>query len=207
MQPGRAIANARGVPGTLGCTARSGDELVLLTSHHVLFAGGAVRGDTVWLVTGDAAEPSFEPLGRARVGKLGAVVFGGREWFVDGAVVTPRPGLALPEPPRPATAALGSRVWKVGAATGETEGLVVAVDCDDAAWIDGRRRHAPRQILIGSGVDGSPFSAEGDSGAAVRDEQGRVIGLLWGANHRGQSVACPIAPILDVLRLELGRAA
>src|SRR5262249_8257603 len=50
--PNINIVNAKGVPGTLGCIARtrSDGRLVLLSSWHVPFGGGARESDPVWLL-------------------------------------------------------------------------------------------------------------------------------------------------------------
>jgi hypothetical protein len=50
---------------------------------------------------------------------------------------------------------------------------------------------------------GDTFTAAADSGAALRDEAGAVIGLLWGADARGYGLACPIAPVLRLLHVRL----
>jgi hypothetical protein len=197
---GARIANARGVPGTLGCfalTARR--EAVLLTSHHVLFGAGAGEGDAVWLVGGTAEEPTFERLGRARRGFIGTV----GDCFVDCAVAALDAGVFAPRRPRPEPPAArplqpGDAVTKTGGATGTTEGVVVDVDYLDMAVVEGRTWAAPRQILV-RGRDGQAFSAEGDSGARLRDAAGGAAGLLWGVNRDGMSVACPLGPALEAL--------
>jgi len=113
---------------------------------------------------------------------------------------------ALPSPGRlePRTAGLtapGARVTKVGAATGRTQGIVV--NAAGRETVPGSGRAAPGQIVVRSLERGRPFSAEGDSGALLRDERGAAVGLLWGVNGRGDALACPIAPVLWLLGIRL----
>ncbi|MBC7782823.1 MAG: hypothetical protein H7144_03205 [Burkholderiales bacterium] len=74
----------------------------------------------------------------------------------------------------------------------------------DHPYIGERWWNAPGQLLIDSRDDQLNFSAPGDSGAAVLDQQERVIGLLWGTNANGQGIACPIQPVLESLEASLG---
>jgi hypothetical protein len=89
-------------------------------------------------------------------------------------------------------------VTKTGAATGSTSGVVVDTVRTETAVIDGRLRETPRQIVVRP-ANGVAFSAKGDSGAILRDDRGRMVGLLWGTNASGESLACHIAPVLRVL--------
>jgi len=206
--PGARIANSLGIPGTLGCLAVTLHDrrAVLLTNHHVLFGGGAPEDAPVWLVDGPQGAPSFRELGRSLYGKRGIVAFGGVDHHVDCAVASAdlagrrrrrwrrRRKLSV------GVAAPDDRVTKTGGATGTTAGIVVDIAYPDVAVLDGRTQHAPQQILAHPDGDG-PFSAEGDSGAILRTERGTAVGLLWGVNHRGESVCCHIGPVLEVLNI------
>ena len=75
----------------------------------------------------------------------------------------------------------------------------------DRARVNGREQDAPGQILIRGLEPGERFSAEGDSGAALCDAHGAVVGLLWGVTPRGDALVCPIAPVLYLLQLSLAR--
>lgn len=214
LHSGAAIVNAKGVPGTLGCLAITLHDrrLVLATSHHVLFGGGAGEHDRVWLVRGTHEQRSFACAGRAGYGRAGTVRHGDGTVHVDCAVAeldsqAVSPGSRIVEdaasdlPPL----APGDLVTKTGAATGSTHGVVVDVDYVARLLVAGKWHEAPGQILVRSAARGSPFSAEGDSGAVLRNECGAVVGLLWGANTRGDGIACPIAPVLYVLNIRLAR--
>lgn len=209
---GVLIANARGVPGTLGCLGVTlhGGETVLISAWHVLFGAGAGEGEPVWCLEGEP--PAFRRLGRALYGRLGTVNPGGSACHVDCAVAVLEVG-ALPAgwcvvPSRADDAPLlkpGARVTKTGAATGTTAGVVVDVAYPGVSCVEGRIRTAPGQILVRAAEDGAPFSAEGDSGAVLRDGAGRPVGLLWGVDHRGGSLASPIGPVLRVLDVRVAR--
>ncbi|HKZ14721.1 MAG TPA: trypsin-like peptidase domain-containing protein [Solirubrobacterales bacterium] len=210
--PVARIANARGVPGTVGgLVTAPGDGAMLLTSHHVLFGAGAEAGEPVWSVGEGEDEPDFRRVGVALRGRLGTVIYMGAEHHVDCALVALDRAsrrasrqralrLASPRPPRP-----GDRVFKLGGATGATEGVVVDVEYPAVAELHGRTHAAPRQILVGALDGAGPFSAPGDSGAALRDVDGAAVGLLWGATDRGESLACHIGPVLDCLGVLLTR--
>jgi hypothetical protein len=199
---GARIANARGVPGTVACAVGApGEGPMLLTGHHVLFGAGGVPREPVWLVGGGEEAPEFRRVGTTLRGHLGTVEFDGASYHVDCALV----GLARPARRRarfglpPARLRAGDHVFKLGGATGATAGVVVATDHPAVTELDGRTHPAPRQILVRPRDGEGPLSGPGDSGAALRDADGAVVGLLWGVTDRGESLACHIAPVLACL--------
>lgn len=204
------IASAEGVPGA-ACTVvrdRDGGRLVL-SNHHVVFGGGAMPGDRVWARDDEGA---LVHLGHALRGHLGRVTYRGETHFVDCAVVGLREPSRLPRwvtdaldrlPRRAASVRTGDAVAKFGPATGRTDGVVAATEHFDAPYIDGRGYQAPRQMLIESSDPALRFCSQGDSGAAVLDEHGQVVGLLWGIAGTDKGIACPIGAVLDVLEIAL----
>jgi hypothetical protein len=206
------IVNSRGVPGTLACLGRTVHQRrpVFLTSCHMLFGAGAARHDQVWQVMESSGLDHYRRLGYTLQGKRGIVNYRGNDYFVDCAIGT----LDLPlDPgwrlvPGPSTAPKpGDRVWKSGAATGITSGTIV----DSSYWCSTHagiasdspvHDLAPRQLLIRS-TDQRPFAEEGDSGALVWSEDDEPIGLLWGTTVAAEGVACPIAPVLHALNIQL----
>jgi hypothetical protein len=214
------IASARGVPGMAAGLAQDlTGALFVLANYHVVFGGGATGGDRVWAVPAeDDHGGGLEAvcLGRARTGRIGRVTFQGDTYFVDCALVeladkgSFAPWLQClmngPWPTEIGAAEPGMSVFKNGATTGFTEGVLVDVAYPDYPFIDGRCWTAPGQLLVDCRDPELNFSAAGDSGAALLDNGGRILGLLWGSNTSGQGVACPIQPVLDCLGVTLTSA-
>ena len=201
---GNRIANARGVPGTLGCIARTTHDhrAVFLTNWHVLFGNGAGGSDTAWLIDDAGDARRYTAIGRALHGKIGNVRFNDADYYVDCAV-----GSCIDDSPVAvaayATAMPGERVTKRGAATGTTTGVIVDAAYCGSACTDGRTHPTPRQLLIRSLQRNHPFSADGDSGAVIVNARNAVVGLLWGTNCHGEGVACHIAPVMQALNITL----
>jgi hypothetical protein len=209
------IANAAGVPGTLGCLAHTLDDKqpVVLGAWHVLFGNGAVEGDAVWLIDESTGKRTYSALGRTLYGKIGAVYFAGEEYYVDCAVAScAQPAAASGDLLREKKATQhfvnghdvaepGSVVTKTGAVTGTTTGIVVDTRYSDrVGW---RGCHAPEQILIRPANGNRVFSSNGDSGALILNASRKVVGLLWGTNCRGEGVACAIGPVLYAMNITL----
>jgi hypothetical protein len=210
LSSGARIANARGIPGSVGFLAvtRHDRQLVIVTAHHVLFGDGAREGGAVWLVTDTSTGLRYRRVGRSLYGRAGVVRHDATDAYVDCAVASVDDDDALAadwpiEEELIGSATLlapGDRLTKSGGATGTTEGVVVEIDYR----ANGLRRgplDAPRQILIRSAAVGHSFSADGDSGAALLDARGEIVGLLWAVTPRGDGIACPIAHVLYVLNL------
>jgi hypothetical protein len=101
-----------------------------------------------------------------------------------------------------ARAQLGETVFKVGWRTGRTQGVVSALT-----------RHVEGGGLQANGIlevtfvsathpDVSKFSDEGDSGAAIVNQQGKLVGLLYSADLvPNKSLCSHIHPVLDVLHV------
>lgn len=205
------LVNSRGVPGTAGPLVRDAHGRFLLCNHHVIFGCGAAVGDCVWALAGDDLGGSSAVLvGHARRSQFGRVSYRGELVFVDCALVEIVAAEDLPVWLRSAVAgsaipagvgraATGHLVCKHGAATGITEGRIADAAYADLQQLDDRTAPAPLQLLVDSVDEQLNFSAPGDSGAALLDDAGRVVGLLWGCNFRGQGIACPIEPVLAAL--------
>jgi len=78
--------------------------------------------------------------------------------------------------------------------------VLVDTEHREPMLIDGQVLEAPGQLLVDPANPAVDFSAPGDSGAALLDGAGRMVGLVWGATRDGQGIACPIAPVLEYLR-------
>lgn len=215
LESGAAIANARGAYGTLGFVGlrRDNGRAVIVTSYHVAFGRGAVAGEPVSIL---AHEDAARRIGRSAYGRNGIVRLGGDDFWVDCAVVDLDSGIvgrAVSEhdageaddevPPL----AVGDQLSAAGAATGVTRGVVVNVAFSDRILVGGRITVTPRQIVVRSAKPGGAFSAPGNSGAALRNQRGQIVGLLWGITPRGDGIASPIAPLLRLLHVRIGSAA
>ena len=204
---GARIANAKGIPGTLGCHCRRTDDhsQVLLTSWHVLFGGGAREHSKIWAVEQCDGVRTVREIGTSLYGTIGTVSMDGEQFHIDCAVGSRTKDLRTRAQTIRgcAEAKPGDHVTKTGGTTGETEGVVVDVSYPDLAVIENRTFAATRQVLVRSLDPERAFSAEGDSGAAILNGRREVVALLWGTNCRGEGVACHIRPILQTLRIEV----
>lgn len=194
---GRALRIPGGASTTIGCFALTLHEnrLALLTTHHSLAARSTVQ-------LAEDSRSNAEPVGVVGWGIRETVRFDDRAVFVDCAVVEVDERCCAPvnlrfeEEECVNAVAAGAHVHKRGAGTGVTQGVVVAVNEAAQALVDGRPHRAAGQIRIRGLVPNRHFSGAGDSGAVVRDEADAIIGLIWGVNGAGDTIVCPIAPIL-----------
>ncbi len=106
----------------------------------------------------------------------------------------------------------GTDVKKVGRTTGVTHGRVSAIEVDKVVIdYDMGSLSFDNRIEIES-VGNSAFSAGGDSGSLILDEEILGCALLFagsergGPNDRGLTYANPIATVLKRLAIELHKA-
>jgi hypothetical protein len=93
-------------------------------------------------------------------------------------------------------AALGMQVQKSGRTTGYTLGEIEQIDVSSKVDYGGKDAIFTGQLLAGG------MSAGGDSGSAVLDMNGSVIGLLF-AGSANATLINPIQEVLAALRVEL----
>ncbi|MBX7192418.1 MAG: S1 family peptidase [Sandaracinaceae bacterium] len=213
---GCRISHVNGDEGTLGCIARRGRELFILSNAHVLSPPGARRGSRI-LQPAASAEPE-----RSWIGRLAAAVEIettattplARQWNVADAAIAslrrdpaepggyvathyaPKWGLDLTSWRARRDVPLGLRVAKVGAMTGMARGRVVYV-------------HASIKVPMGPGVAlfreqivTTDIGEPGDSGSLVVCRDGSAIGLLFGQapiDGGTYSLVSPIETIQDAL--------
>ncbi len=91
---------------------------------------------------------------------------------------------------------LGMQIQKSGRTTGHTTGQIEQIDVTSRIDYDNRTATFTGQILA------SAVSAAGDSGSAVLDMTGRVIGLLF-AGSNNVTLINPIQDVLDALNVEV----
>jgi S1-C subfamily serine protease len=93
-------------------------------------------------------------------------------------------------------ATLGTEVQKTGRTTGHTQGIITQIDATLQIDYQGRTALFTGQLVAG------PMSQPGDSGSAVLDVDGRVIGLLF-AGSDAATIINPIDEVLAALGVEL----
>lgn len=97
--------------------------------------------------------------------------------------------------------ALNLLVRKSGRTTGVTEGIIRAVQFDVFNVVYEQGTVRMDDVMVIEGVKGS-FSRPGDSGSAIVDAQGRVVGLLFAGSDL-VTFAIPIRRVLQRLRVTI----
>lgn len=202
---GVGITNQKGVPGTaVLARLRHNGQSVVLTNQHVLFGKGGQEDDPVQLTHTHPIYKQQSVTGKTLVGRIGTINFNGRSVFVDCALAS-CDGLQTEE----LTKIVGYRegragmvVIKTGIGSGTTTGIIVDHDYQELAQLSATRFPTEHQLLIKS-TSRQPFSIPGDSGALVLNEAREAVGLLWGTSSNGLSIACPIAPVLYTMNIDL----
>lgn len=212
------IAKGIIIIGTLGCFVRmaSGATAILSNNHVVAGQGRGIRGSDRILQPGGAAVgvgdqvatlADFVPLNASPAGASpasGTAIFND----VDAGIASLDSGVAfvqdylssraLTPPKGTAVASVGDQVFKVGRSTGLTHGRItdvattvgsIAYDFGDC-WF--------RRSITIEGNDGTLFSDHGDSGSAILDASGEVVGIVYAGNDT-QTYACPIGAVLTAL--------
>ena len=209
LRPGLPVSATRGLAGTAGAITRepATGRLLLLGAGHVMTSG---QDAALWQPTPCVKSGcTCNQVGSVERARQGCVEHAGHQYFVDVAVATIEADVPLDT--RIAGVAIvgvtraerGMRVWKLGAATGRTEGVVLDERHVEIARTAAGDVRAVNQILIRA-LGGRPvFSLVGDSGALVMDEKNRAVGMLWGASPSGDAVACHLEPALDALAIEV----
>ena len=210
VYPGLPLSVSGGLVGTLGAIVRDqmdGSRFVLGTSH-VLYAGS--YGATVFQPRPcDQEGCDCNRVGVGARSRCDVVLSAGHRYFVDCAVARLDSGVGWdPAVAGQAIAGVGQarpgmRVWKVGASSGRTSGVVMDDRHQEVAKVGDGYQLVTNQLLIQALPGGERFSTAGNSGAVVLDEEARVVGLLWAASPSGYSLACPINPVLETLAVQV----
>ncbi len=93
-------------------------------------------------------------------------------------------------------ATLGTAVQKSGRTTGHTTGRITQIDVTVQVAYGTRTATFTDQVMAGA------MSAGGDSGSAVLDEEGYVVGLLF-AGSETTTIINPIQAVMDALGVEI----
>lgn len=205
--------------GTLGCFVEVDGIVCLLSNNHVLAGGNDGQpGDKIvqpeidgppennWIAELKEYVPlQYSPYSASLA--AGNIVLN----EVDAGIATInkdvpyQQGYLSHHQPRPingvGTAQIGESVFKIGRTTGLTHGVVTANAVTVAPQYDGGPCWFRRSLEIES-LDNNPFSDSGDSGAAVVNGNGEVVGILYAGNG-SQTFACPIELMLSSLNCRL----
>lgn len=217
LHPGISVAHLDVSAGTLGAFVYDESGVHVLSNHHVLVGSGGI-GDVV-LQPGPAdggADPDD------RIGAVAGLVelVPGQVARVDAAVAVLDADLAeqvdatYPAGALRGTAEVdgGEQVQKIGRTTGLTYGVVTAIELDGVLVDFGPELGTlafDGQIEV-QGTGGSAFSAGGDSGSLVyQEEDMSAVGLLFagsatgGPEGQGLTYLNPITAVLDGLEVSL----
>ncbi|NKY40897.1 peptidase S32, partial [Cellulomonas septica] len=209
---GATSAELRSVNGTLGVVVveRHTGRALALTNWHVAAGDGLEDVGSRWV------QPALAD-GAARGDQFGLLVRGTLTDRIDAAVVAIAPGAAwvpgvvgIGAVTGSAPAVDGSVVRKHGRTTGLRTGRVVSTDFTTSVdFGPGIGWRTLRDQIRVEPDEGQPsFSAGGDSGSVVVDEDGKVVGLLWAGEGDGSfSVANPIAAVLSTLGVDVATPA
>ena len=125
------------------------------------------------------------------------------ENLVDAALARPLdPAQFIPDifeigrPRGTVQATLGAKVRKTGRTTSYTQGTITQIDVTTSVDYNGRMATFTDQLMA------SGMSAGGDSGSAILDEDGLVLGLLYAGSGQATLVN-PIQTVLKLLKVEL----
>jgi hypothetical protein len=221
---GSSIGHVAITAGTLGAFAlhRKTQKPVVLSNNHVLANEDAAKiGDVI-------LQPGAFDGGTRRRDRVGALLDfvplkSQGDNLVDAAIAAIDPeirfdartltGMGELQGLRENMLEPGDTVAKVGRTTGATRGIVTVIELDDVVVTYERGDLSfDRQIEIESTGD-DPFSAGGDSGSVIIDENGFACALLFagsdqgGSNGKGLTYANEIGLALEQLNLELALTA
>jgi hypothetical protein len=220
LQPGSSVGHFQITAGTIGAIAkeRKTNRDVILSNNHVLANENKAKASDAILQQG-AIDNGKLP--KDLVAKLTKWVdlMPNRANLVDAAIaaitksidVDPLnyQGIGRLAGVRSAPLLPGMAVAKVGRTTGVTHGRISAIEVDKVVIeYDLGSLSFDDQVEIES-TGTSAFSAGGDSGSLILDEENRGCALLFagseagGSNERGLTYANPIAIILKKLAIDL----
>ena len=93
-------------------------------------------------------------------------------------------------------ATLGTSLQKTGRTTGYTQGRITQIDVTTSVDYNGRAATFTDQLMASGMSDG------GDSGSAVLDYTGNIVGLLFAGSPRATLIN-PIETVLRLLNVEI----
>lgn len=213
VAPGCSIGHVDGTSGSLGCVVRikGNSGTYILSSAHILSDFDQVDSSDVILQPSKKDDRNYQNNVVAKLEKYTAYDFtrGAFNNTADAAVAKISPGnitksvsLIGKEPSGIRDGiSRGTVVKKVGSTTGLTWGEVLDVDytfSPKMPYGNGSRRRAGfyDQVMC------TPFTQNGDSGAAILDSENRLIGLHMAGSSRA-SIFNKITNVFNVLDLDI----
>jgi len=196
--------------GTLGVVVVDTQQpgvLYALSNNHVLANENraAIGAGTVQPATLDGGRPVDRV---AALDRFVPLVYNNEPNQMDAAIARFDAGIAVTKEILAIGALTGSGdptlnllVRKSGRTTGVTEGIVRAVQFDVFNVVYEQGTVRMDDVMVIEGVKGS-FSRPGDSGSAIVDAQGRVVGLLF-AGSDTVTFAIPIRRVLQRFRVDI----
>jgi len=219
LRIGSSIAHFGVSAGTLGCFVKSrvGAQNLILSNNHVLanenqavvgdneiqpgpYDGGANPADAVGaLVRFVPLQPNAANTVDCAVSSINAGI------TIDAKTLT---GLGTLGGLAPVLVG-GGRLAKIGRTTGLTHGRVTAFEIDNVVigYDIGNLRFDGQVEIEGEGDD--PFSAGGDSGSLIVNEEKKGVALLFaggdhgGVNGKGLTYGNSLSAVLDALQVDL----
>ncbi|CCQ90847.1 hypothetical protein NITGR_430014 [Nitrospina gracilis 3/211] len=235
LRGGVQIQARGGGKGTLACVVRTRETPprdVMLTNEHVLYSGTATGPSCSGCTAGSAVgQPTW-----SSSNKLGNILKGKTSALVDGAISSLDPGTQWQAEIEDIGVIAGTEhvTWEIledrvmngaglypvkkrGAKTRLSEGVITAVNFEGTStdvWGTHRQRFEQQIMIFPVGYETGNvcFSARGDSGSAVVNEDNKIVGLLFGSNgitntstsvEYRAGVACPITNVLNELQVDL----
>jgi S1-C subfamily serine protease len=207
------------IVGSIGCFVKKGKDSFILSNNHVVAGENRGKSNDRILQNGATAFKntlqvaslrSFAPI---QFSPAGATVIKGNVIFneIDAGIARLASGISAKnaylssrkeKPPASiGTAQRDDLVSKIGRTTGATHGRItsIATIVGPVAY-DGKPAWFRNSIEI-EGID-MQFSDHGDSGSAIVNDRGELVGLLYAGNGT-QTYACPIAAVLTALGVTL----
>ncbi|MDI3562271.1 hypothetical protein [Bradyrhizobium sp. Arg816] len=220
LQTGSSVGHFKITAGTIGAIARqrkTGHDVILSNNHVLANENDAKAGDAI-LQAGALDKGKMPKDVVAKLTKWVSLRPNGANLLDAGIATLSRGidadpldyrGIGKLAGARTEPLSLGMAVSKVGRTTGVTHGRISAIELDSVViQYDLGMQSFDDQVEIES-TGATSFSAGGDSGSLILDQDNRGCALLFagsetgGSNGRGLTYANPIAIVLKRLAIDL----
>jgi hypothetical protein len=210
------------IVGSIGCfVKKNGSGPFILSNNHVVAGENRGKTNDRILQSGNVAFDNTEFVAKLadfvqiKFSPAGASVAAGNVVFNDVDAGIARVNSKIPAknaylagrtgfkaPTKIGAASPNDAVSKVGRTTGPTRGTVTSVSTIvGPVTYDGKPAWFRNSIEI-EGINSTLFSDHGDSGSAIVNAKGELVGLLYAGNG-SQTYACPISGVIAALGISL----